>query len=57
MPPSVTPDKSHSDNREYRIFTLDNGLQILVITDETTDKVCFATNFFLYIFCIHLSLS
>lgn len=39
MPPFVTPEKSHSDNREYRIFTLDNGLQILVISDSTTDKV------------------
>lgn len=38
MPPYVVPEKSQSDNREYRIFTLDTGLQILVISDETTEK-------------------
>eukprot|EP00026_Physarum_polycephalum_P000474 Phypoly_transcript_00475.p1 GENE.Phypoly_transcript_00475~~Phypoly_transcript_00475.p1 ORF type:complete len:990 (+),score=181.17 Phypoly_transcript_00475:1631-4600(+) len=43
MPPNfVVPEKSQSDNREYRIFTLENGLQILVISDETTEKAAAA---------------
>ncbi len=35
----VYPEKSLSDNRNYKIFKLENELQILVVSDETTEKV------------------
>ena len=35
----ITPEKALKDDREYRIIRLDNGLEVLLISDNTTEKV------------------
>ena len=36
--PSVDIEKSPNDDRNYRYLTLDNGLQVLLVSDPATDK-------------------
>lgn len=37
-------EKPHSDDRSYRLIKLDNGLEVLLIHDSTTDKAAAAMN-------------
>lgn len=39
MSPPIIPTKSASDDREYRVFSLKNELQVLLVHDPTSDKV------------------
>ena len=35
----VTPTKSQSDDRDYKVITLENKLTAILVSDPTTDKV------------------
>ena len=35
----VIPTKSQSDDRDYKVITLDNKLTAILVSDPTTDKV------------------